>query len=149
MGSCPHSGSLWGLSSSPGTSLLPDSEKRRMNSLREVYMGKWSGSPRVPPAQPQPTWWISNQGCPHRTSGKHQEARDSHLPAAGSPESPPSQAIRMCLVSGAANFPDIMNTVKVTDLWVRAPDVKLIIAILHQTSSEERKSSLVGPSNVN
>lgn len=53
----------------------------------------------------------------------------------------------MCLVSGAANFPDIMDTVKVTDLWVTAPEVKLITVILH-TSSKERKS-VVGPPSEN
>lgn len=51
---------------------------------------------------------------------------DSHLAGAGHPELPPSQAIRMCLAPGAADFPDRMDTVTVTDLWVRAPEVKLI-----------------------
>lgn len=75
VGSCLHSGSLRGLSSSLGKSLLPDSEKRRINNLKEVYVREQSGSPHVPPAQPQPSWQISNRGCLPWTSGKYQEAR--------------------------------------------------------------------------
>lgn len=75
VGSCLHSGSLWGLSSSLGKSLLPDSEKRRINNPKEAHVIEQSGSPRVPPAWPQPSWQIGNQGCPPWTSGKYQEAR--------------------------------------------------------------------------